>query len=157
MIAFDRDEMRFNYRVVGIALQRGCVLIHRTYNEAFWSLPGGRVEFLEPSQEALKREMQEEIGVDVRVDRLVWVVENFFQYSGWHYHELSLYFLMLFPSKPHFNPDIETFAGNDKEQSLIFRWQKLDRLDEIELYPAFLKRSLQLIPKDTQHIVYVEK
>lgn len=37
---------------------------------------------LEPAEEALRREIQEELGEEIGVDRLVWVAENFFEYQG---------------------------------------------------------------------------
>ena len=52
---------------------------------------------MEDAEKALAREMQEELGVDVCVDRLLWVVENFFNYQDNPYHELGLYFLMSIP------------------------------------------------------------
>ena len=49
MITFEEGEVGFNYRVVGIAVNGNQVLLHRAENDDFWSLPGGRVELLEPS------------------------------------------------------------------------------------------------------------
>ncbi len=91
MITFEEGGKKFNYRVVGIALDVDRVLLLRTEKDDFWFLPGGRVELLEPSQDALIREMREELEVDVRVERLVWVVENFFEYEGKFCHELALF------------------------------------------------------------------
>lgn len=82
MIAFEEGEVRFHYRVVGIALNGNRVLLHRAENDDFWTLPGGRVELLEPAHDVLKREMREELEIEIHVERLVWVVENFFQYAG---------------------------------------------------------------------------
>ena len=52
----------FNYRVAGIALSEGRLLLHTSDRDDFWSLPGGRCEFGETSAEALVREMREELG-----------------------------------------------------------------------------------------------
>jgi 8-oxo-dGTP diphosphatase len=35
----------------------------------FWELPGGKVEFGEDPKEALKREFQEEVGLQISVDK----------------------------------------------------------------------------------------
>lgn len=82
MITFDHGKARFNFRVVGVALDGDRVLVHRPERDDFWTLPGGRGELLEPARDTLAREMLEEIGAEVQVGRLVWVVENFFQYQG---------------------------------------------------------------------------
>lgn len=79
MIAFNRGPARFNYRIVGIALHNNQVLLHKAEGGSFWSLPGGRAELLEPATETLKREMREELDLDVQVERLVWIVEDFYQ------------------------------------------------------------------------------
>jgi ADP-ribose pyrophosphatase YjhB (NUDIX family) len=78
MITFDQGKARFNHRVAGIVLNGDRVLIHRAEIDDFWSLPGGRVSILESTADALEREMQEELDVEVDIKRLVWVVENFF-------------------------------------------------------------------------------
>src|SRR5262245_3617383 len=98
MIRFDKRNQRFNYRVVGIAIYENQVLLHRAEDEYFWTFPGGRGELGEPATETLKREMREELGVEVEVVRLLWFVENFFTYEEMRYHEIALYFLMRLPS-----------------------------------------------------------
>ena len=70
MITFARGPLRFNYRVVGIAINDGRVLLHRAETDDFWALPGGRAELMEPASVTLQREMQEELGIEVQVLRL---------------------------------------------------------------------------------------
>jgi 8-oxo-dGTP diphosphatase len=48
------------------------LLCHRTDRDA-WNLPGGRVEPGETPQEAVVREVLEEVGLQVRVERLLGV------------------------------------------------------------------------------------
>jgi ADP-ribose pyrophosphatase YjhB (NUDIX family) len=156
MITFDEGEKRFTYRVAGIALDVDRVLLLRTEKDNFWFLPGGRVELLEPSQDALIREMQEELEVKVHVERLVWVVENFFEYEGKSYHELALYFLMSFPPDSHLCGKDEAFVGNEEGLKLIFKWHPLDEMEEIPLYPTFLRKRLNSIPQITEHIVHTD-
>ena len=83
--------------MVGVAIHDGSVLLHRADHESFWTLPGGRVEHGETAEQTVKREMQEELETDVDVVRLLWLVENFFEYDGRRYHEIALYFLIRFP------------------------------------------------------------
>ncbi len=90
MICFDQGTRRFNYRVVGVAIHDDSVLLHRAAGESFWTLPGGRAEHGETAEQTIRREMLEELETDVHVDRLLWVVENFFEYDGLSYHELAL-------------------------------------------------------------------
>ncbi|MBN1660707.1 MAG: NUDIX hydrolase [Anaerolineae bacterium] len=154
MIVFDEGNVRFNYRAVGVALNAGKVLLHRAERDPFWALPGGRVELLEAASDTVRREMQEELGAEVRLERLLWVVENFFEYDGRSYHELALYFLMTFPPDSDVLARRQPFGGDEGGLYLIFQWFDLDRLGEIELYPDFLKTALGSLPASPVHVVH---
>ena len=156
MITFEIDGSRFNYRTVGIVLDGERVLIHRSEMDDFWSLPGGRVEMMESAEGALRREMREELEIDVHIGRLVWIVENFFEYDGNPYHEIAFYFLMILPHDSHLYGRGESFAGNEEGLKLTFKWYKIDELKKLELYPAFLKDRLRSIPGNTEHIVHTD-
>jgi 8-oxo-dGTP diphosphatase len=41
-----------------------------------WSLPGGKVDFLEPLAAAIRREIREEIGIEIALERLLLVAET---------------------------------------------------------------------------------
>ena len=153
MLMFDRGKSRFVYRVAGIALRPGEVLIHRAETDDFWALPGGRVEFFESSLDTLKREMQEELGVDVHVGRLLWVVENFFKHEGQDCHEVGLYFLMSFPSGSKFHDTQGSFEGTEEGVKLIYQWHPLEQLDSLDLRPSFLRDSLKQVPDIPHHII----
>jgi len=73
-------ETIFLCRVAGVAVVDDRVLLHRSEHDDFWALPGGRLEVGETMTEALRREMREEVEVDVEVGRLLWVIENFFDH-----------------------------------------------------------------------------
>jgi len=158
MIVFEQGKVRFNLRVVGIALDGERVLVHRGERDDFWTLPGGRGELLEPARDTLAREMREEMGVDVEVGRLVWVVENFFEHEEMSYHELGLFFLMsLPPSSPLLSA--HEFEGSEEltdggTLKLLFRWLPVAGLAELALLPSFLRQGLKSIPPTTEHVVH---
>ena len=58
MITFDHNNSRFTYRVAGVALHAGRVLLNTVQGFDFWFLPGGRCELREAATEALMREMR---------------------------------------------------------------------------------------------------
>ncbi len=89
MISFDRRGIRFKYRVAGLCVHDGYVLLTRPDQDEYWILPGGRVELGEDSRTALEREIVEETGRSTRVGNLLWVTENFFDLDGIDYHELA--------------------------------------------------------------------
>jgi 8-oxo-dGTP pyrophosphatase MutT (NUDIX family) len=153
MITFDRDNCRFTYRVAGVAIHDGMVLLHRDIYEEFWVLPGGRCEMGEQSSQGLRREIREELGVDVEIRRPLWIVENFFDYGGMACHELGIYHLMEFPAgSPLFDRGVE-FSGYEGEHELVYRWHRLDALDRIVIYPEFLREKLASLPEGIEHVV----
>ncbi len=153
MLQIERTDRRFIYRTAGVAVDRDRVLIHRSEDDDFWALPGGRVEMGEIASEALAREMQEELGVQVEVGRLLWIVENFFTHEGYACHELALYFWMTLPLEAPVRRAAGPFYGDEFGLPLIFRWLPLDQLPATELYPIFLKKHLRAIPDHPQHVI----
>ena len=157
MITYDLEDVRFNYRVVGAAFDGDRVLLHRAVWDDFWALPGGRAELLEPATVVLKREMREELGIEVRVERLLWVVENFFDHAGLRYHELSLYFLMSLPPDNPLRQARGLFYGmEDNGTRLEFCWFPLGELTSLELHPSFLRRGLRQLPVSPTHVVQID-
>lgn len=153
MIRFEAGGVRFNMRLVAVILAGERVLVHRTESESFWSLPGGRAELLETTRDGLAREMTEELDTEVEVGRLLWLVENFFEYEGMPYHELGLYFLVTLPLASSLLAS-DAFPGYEGSLELIFRWAGLNELDHMVLLPSFLKVGLRNLPTTTQHIVH---
>jgi ADP-ribose pyrophosphatase YjhB (NUDIX family) len=154
MICFDEGARRFNYRVAGVAIHDGAVLLHRAEYDSFWTLPGGRAEHGESAEQTLAREMREELETDVDVLRLLWLVENFFAHDGRHYHEIALYFLMRFPE----NGGARRSAAFDRIAGgtlFTFQWHPVqpDLLTRLPLYPAFLPQALTDLPASVGHIV----
>lgn len=154
MICFDVERTRFNYRVAGIALHEQRVLLNRFENQSHWFLPGGRVELGEPSQEGLRREMQEELQEEVRVERLLWVVESFFRSEQeMNYHELGFYYVMHFSSQSPLLCTQEPLRVKEGPSHLLFEWVSLTEFEKITLYPPFLVQGLRNLPEQTAHIL----
>jgi 8-oxo-dGTP pyrophosphatase MutT (NUDIX family) len=150
-IVFKNEKSVFNYRVAAIWIEKGHVLIHRSATDSTWSLPGGRVEMMEDSQASVVREIKEELGIEVQVDQLVWSVENFFEYSGHNFHEIGFYYKISPVNDVTYFKDGD-FHGNEGER-LVYRWVAIEEIDQIELYPQFLREELKNIPANPQHIV----
>jgi ADP-ribose pyrophosphatase YjhB (NUDIX family) len=166
MITLESGNRRFACRAAGIAIHDGRVLLSRAEFDDFWALPGGRVEMMEPSAETLKREMREEMAAEISVGRLLWVVENFFEYRGTKCHELGLCFEMTFaPGSPALACDefdgagdgLLTEPGNDGVYRLYFKWFPVQALESTRLYPTFLRQGLQALPETTRHLVHVDR
>jgi 8-oxo-dGTP pyrophosphatase MutT (NUDIX family) len=156
MITFETPEGRFNYRVAGVAIVDGQVLLHQAAGDDFWTLPGGRPEVMETAFDALRREMLEEAALAVSVSRLLWIVENFFIYGGKKVHELLLCFEMTVPDAVNLQAEFrgtERFRGTEDTTELTFRWHSLDRLHTVRIEPAFLREGLRSLPQSTTHTI----
>ena len=160
-ITFSTGGRAFNLRAVGVIVHQGRVLIHRAVNEDFWTLPGGRVELGEPAAETLRREMQEELGIEVEVGRLLWLVENFFEYSYKRWHEIAFYFEVTLPPGCPLAEATEPFTGTEDFYlgapdglELIFQWHPVADLESIRLLPSFLRTGLLSLPEQTRYIVH---
>lgn len=67
----------FNIRVTGILIENNNILIvqQKLSESRAWSLPGGRLERGESLEQGLKRELKEETGLDVQVERLLYLCD----------------------------------------------------------------------------------
>ncbi|KGX91638.1 DNA mismatch repair protein MutT [Pontibacillus halophilus JSM 076056 = DSM 19796] len=149
-IKFTVNDQRFNYRTVAVLIQDNHILVHRVLSDNHWTLPGGRVVMGETGSESLKREMLEELGYTVEVDRLLWFNENFFTYRNRNYHEIGLYYAVHteVPLPLHKG----TFSGLEDEP-VEYKWVSLDELDTIELSPSFLPSKLCELNGHLEHLI----
>jgi 8-oxo-dGTP pyrophosphatase MutT (NUDIX family) len=74
-LEIDTDRWRFQPRVAAVCVWRDHVLVQRAIDGEFWVLPGGRVLPFEATPQALRRTLRWEIGQDVTVHGLLWVME----------------------------------------------------------------------------------
>lgn len=156
MLTFDQGVRRFSCRVIGVWIDEGHVLLHRGIDDDFWSMPGGRGEMLEFSVDSVRREFQEELGVDVQVERLLWVVENFFNHIERHFHELSFYYKVSTENVLEVQDKSKIHACIEDGSDLIYQWFPLSELERVELYPPFLRTGLQQLPENVQHVMLDE-
>lgn len=156
MIHLRTKEGVFNFRVAGVLLHDNKILLHQMSSEKSYSLPGGRVEINEDSKKALIREYYEEIGIEIEVDRLLWVNESFFRQRSVRHHELCFYYLIHQTGGLNILVNNQ-FYGQELAKNgfpfLEFFWMKLDELKSISIRPPFLKTGLYDIPHEVVHII----
>lgn len=153
-ITFRQNEGTFNYRVGAVLMNEDKILV--AFNSGGWHyLPGGRVRLMEGSVDALAREFREELYVDIHINRMLWVHENFFELGNakTKFHEIGLYFLVEtneiddIPKESEF--EIRDIDGNLNK----YFWVQISELSNINLQPEFLQMSLTKLPDKTIHIL----
>ena len=151
MISFETDIGRFNLRSAAVVVHENHVLIHRAKEDDFWALPGGRVEFFENSDQTVRRELEEELGLKSHVVRLLWHVENFFEYKSVKYHELSYYYLVSLSNSLEVEAEVD-FEGIEENNNAVFRWVAIAKIGNYILYPKFLIHGLGNLPSATEYL-----
>lgn len=158
MPGYIHNNVHFSTRVAGVILFENHVLLQGEPGNTVWTLPGGGVELLEPSEEALRREIHEELGVDIQVDRLLWITEEFYMINDHPHHQYSFYYLISLQNADYVYDITHSIDSVDQNDSLdiIFRWFKIDDLKDITIYPNMLQTALQALPATTEHRILVD-
>ena len=106
---------------------------------------GGAIQVNETTEDAVVREVKEELGVASRAGQLAFIVENRFNQAGIHYHNIEFhYFVDLLEDAP--------LTMQEDAKPLPCRWIALDDLHTVELKPAFLKSALPEWDGKLRHI-----
>lgn len=135
------DGIKFNYRVAAIARSGDKILLHKSKEDDFYAIPGGRIKIGEDSQSALKREFYEEMGEDIIINKYLGTIENFFEYNDKQYHELMIVYEVKFKNNSDFYKK-EKIIGLENEGKLEFIWKSIDQIKDLDLKPKFLKESI---------------
>jgi ADP-ribose pyrophosphatase YjhB (NUDIX family) len=155
MICFDLGPDRFNFRAAAVIVDEGHILLCQSHAApTFWFLPGGRVDLMEATPETVRREMREELGAEVEIERLQFVVENFFTLEEKRFHEIGFYYRCRLTDPAVLDKSRVWQGVVDGTYKLDIRWFRLDELDQVDVRPPFLADALQQMGDGVQHIVW---
>ena len=148
-ISFKLENNKFNYRVCAMIIHDHKILAMHDDRSPYFYLPGGRVRMTETAEEAVLREVQEELHITAKIERPVWLNQAIFTEDVDHlrYHELCIYFLMNISETDLLERGI-AFTVNEGHRTHTFEWLDFDRLQDEYFYPIFLKKEIYHIPNE---------
>lgn len=126
-------EGLLNIRAGAIIVKDGKALMVKSKFGDYCYSVGGRIKFGETAQAAVVREVYEETGVRMTVDRLGYISEDYF-YIGKPVYELAFYFYMNVPK------DFTLASDHIADGSERFVWVAPD--DARTLYPNFMREAI---------------
>lgn len=107
---------------------------NRSFAKDLYFLPGGHVDYNEPGEVAIKRELLEEMNLHGESTALKGILECSWDRKGRIYHELNLVFQVEIENLRLDNPPTALDHGFQK-----FIWLPLEKLQEITILPEQLK------------------
>ena len=143
----------FKMRVSGLIIKDGKLLTVDIANNNFYCLPGGHVHLGESTLDAIKREIREEVMLDVLNVKLLSVIENFFtNVKGKMMHEVCYYYTVYAEGV---NTNDYTYIENDDGElkELKFNWIKLEDLTKVDFRPKILAEKLVGGNFEFEHII----
>ncbi|MBQ9198051.1 MAG: NUDIX domain-containing protein [Clostridia bacterium] len=150
------DGGLINLRVGAIIIKDGRFLMVGNERSDYLYSVGGRIRFGETAEEAVVREVMEETGVRLEIDRLGFVHENYFYGDaptnlGKLIYEISFFYYMKVPEG--FAPVSGSFTEDESRERL--QWVSAD--DPVRIYPEFFRTELYHPENTVKHFVTDER
>ncbi len=108
---------------------------HKKNNKEYYLLPGGGVDEGEPIETAMRREMKEELNVDVRVGDLLFVAESISPDKSRHIISIVLECELI---------DRDFKLGEDERLS-GYSFLNIDQLEKETFYPDFKQVLIEFV------------
>jgi len=141
-------------RAAAFIIRDNKLLFAKNINSPYYYLVGGGIEENETSKEAVAREIFEETGLKLEIDRLVIIQERFHEANNKKHHEIRFFYSI----KNNVEISIADGTFTDQGTDETLHWIHLNELAEFEIAPPFLKTISFDFDSDTgiKHIVVKE-
>ena len=136
------EKEEFHGRACGIIKQDDKFLIMRVNKTPYYHIPGGHIEIGEDSEQAIIREIKEEIGCEVEEANLFAIQENFWTRDNKKCHGIEFYYIIKLKQQLQMKNCEKIENDKGEEKLLEFKWLTPKELKNIDLRPASIKDML---------------
>ena len=129
------------------------LLFAKNVNQPLYYVIGGRIEENETSEEAIIRELYEEIGLKLEVERLVIIQERIHEVDNQKHHEIVFFYTI------KENAAIKNILENsftDQGTHETLHWLPIDDLKKYNIVSSFLKEKSLRNMSELEHIIVWE-
>lgn len=123
-------EIPISVKGIMINSQGKTLLLKNTRN--LWELPGGRIEKGEQPEETLKREIREELGIEITIQRLN---------DTWIYEVFKEQYILIVTFEVTYEPKEEMKINEEHIDMGWFTWEEIEQLDAAEGYKNSIKKA----------------
>jgi len=150
-LQFKTYEGMFNCRVVGICIKDNKVLLSKLRTDEYWTFIGGKAMFGESTEEAVIRECKEELGVDIKIERLLTIAENFFEINEKKWHQY-IFFYLIKDENNYFEFSKEEHEILDNKE-VVYQWFDIEDFKMMNIKPNCAQSIVLDLPSKLLHIV----
>ena len=146
-IRYKENNHQFHYRTSAIIYNKDKtkILLFKSSNRDFYMLPGGKVNELESSEDALKREVKEETGLEISIIDFKCFSECVVTDKEMTYQQVEAIY------EASYNDEINNDEFNGLEGNwILFKWFNINDLDNVLIEPKEIK---DILKNNKNHIV----
>ncbi len=146
-IRYKENNYQFHYRTSAIIYNKDKtkILLFKSSNRDFYMLPGGKVNELESSEDALKREVKEETGLEISIIDFKCFSECVVTDKETTYQQVEAIY------EASYNDEINNDEFNGLEGNwILFKWFNINDLDNVLIEPKEIK---DILKNNKNHIV----
>lgn len=137
------EDTMLNIRAGAIIIHNNKLLTHKdTRKNSHYCIPGGRIQLGENSEVTIKREIMEEMQMNIEIKGYIGTVENFFILNEKKYHEIFFVYNAEFTDEQ--NKKVNTSISNKEGKDyLIYEWIDVDKIEKYNIVPKCLKEIIK--------------
>ncbi len=140
-------------RAAGILLRNDKILLDHVLDTGEYWLPGGHVQIGETTENALHRELKEELEQEFSIEKLVYVSENFRHWHGYRTNFIEFGYLVT--DNHELSDDFRALTADNANVEKV--WIVVSDLPNLTTSPSDLANVLKKLTDFPQHFISRDK